>query len=125
MKKSTFNITGMHCASCVVRNEKALKKVPGVAEASVNFALKQAAVTYDEAQASEHDLHEAVRSMGYKAVPTTNDQRPTTHQQAHADKDNHQKYENMNHGEHSAAHSGGEHMHHAEVKGAKKKAVLA
>src|SRR3989344_3792958 len=119
MKKSIFAIEGMHCASCVMRNEKALKKVPGVAEASVNFALKRAAVTYDETQASEHDLLEAVRGIGYKAVPTTNDQRPLQ------PTDNYQKHENMDHGEHNAAHSGGEHVHHTEAKGAKKKSVLA
>jgi copper chaperone CopZ len=40
MKKISFAITGMHYASCVVRNERALKKVPGVEDTSVNFALK-------------------------------------------------------------------------------------
>ena len=31
-------ITGMTCASCVARNEKALRKLEGVSEADVNFA---------------------------------------------------------------------------------------
>src|SRR5262245_19274916 len=39
-------ITGMTCASCVNRVEKALKKAPGVLDASVNLATEQAAVTY-------------------------------------------------------------------------------
>ncbi|HCX38923.1 MAG TPA: hypothetical protein DHS36_01490, partial [Candidatus Veblenbacteria bacterium] len=57
MRTITFPIAGMHCASCVVLNEDSLKQVKGVAEASVNFALKQATVTFDESLASEHDLH--------------------------------------------------------------------
>ncbi|MDO8557647.1 MAG: heavy metal translocating P-type ATPase [bacterium] len=111
MKNISFNIKGMHCASCVVRNEKALKKVPGVEDASVNFALKQATVSYDETRATEHDLHNAIRQIGYE-VP------------AHAAK---------SHGEHASAaggmqHADGggdEHMHHGEVGEARKKAVWA
>ena len=41
-----FPVTGMTCASCVNRVEKALKKVPGVLDASVNLATEQASVTY-------------------------------------------------------------------------------
>lgn len=44
MKTTTFNIVGMHCASCVVRNEKSLKKVKGVRNASVNFGTHSATV---------------------------------------------------------------------------------
>jgi len=68
MKTITFPIVGMHCASCVVLNEDSLKKVPGVIEASVNFPLQQATVTFDEAQVGEPDLHQAVRRAGY-SVP--------------------------------------------------------
>ena len=40
-----LNITGMTCASCVARVEKALLKVPGVASASVNLATERATVS--------------------------------------------------------------------------------
>ncbi|TVR45899.1 MAG: copper-translocating P-type ATPase [Planctomycetota bacterium] len=39
-----LRITGMHCASCVARVEKALKGVPGVQDASVNLASEKASV---------------------------------------------------------------------------------
>ncbi len=55
----------MHCASCVARNEGALKKVPGVWQASVNFATGMCVVEYDETKASEHDLHAAIKKNGY------------------------------------------------------------
>ncbi len=79
MRTITFPIAGMHCASCVTLNEDSLAEVPGVADASVNFALKQATVTYDESCVSEHDLHEAVRRAGYD-IPTHQDR-----VQAHGD----------------------------------------
>jgi Cu+-exporting ATPase len=53
-------ITGMTCASCVRRMEKALTKVPGVQEASVNLATEQAAVRYDPAQVAPDKLLSAV-----------------------------------------------------------------
>ncbi|MFA4937129.1 MAG: heavy metal translocating P-type ATPase [Patescibacteria group bacterium] len=65
MKTITFPISGMHCASCVVLNEDSLKEVPGVVDASVNFVLKQATVTFDEKNATEYSLHQAVRRAGY------------------------------------------------------------
>ena len=40
----TLDITGMTCASCSARVEKALNKVPGVLEASVNLATEQATI---------------------------------------------------------------------------------
>jgi P-type Cu+ transporter len=41
---TTLLVEGMTCASCVTRVEKALKKVPGVAAASVNLATEKATV---------------------------------------------------------------------------------
>ena len=68
MKTTTFNIGGMHCASCVVRNEQALKKIKGVKEASVNYGTNSATVQYDETVASEKMLHDAVIKNGYKVL---------------------------------------------------------
>ena len=53
-----FEIGGMHCAACANRNELALKKLPGVAEAAVNFAMRSARVEFDPSQVSERALHE-------------------------------------------------------------------
>jgi Cu+-exporting ATPase len=59
-------IEGMTCASCVTRVEKALKKVPGVAEAEVNLATETATVRLGAGAAPEA-LVEAVRKAGYEA----------------------------------------------------------
>lgn len=65
MKKITFGIGGMHCASCVVLNEQAIKAVPGVKGASINFALRKASVEFDETKVSEVQIHKAVEEGGY------------------------------------------------------------
>src|SRR5216683_7654403 len=65
----TFNLEGMTCASCAIRIEKGLKKVPGVKDASVNFATEQATVTYDPAQANLEQMVQKVEAIGYKATP--------------------------------------------------------
>ncbi|MBI2443142.1 MAG: copper-translocating P-type ATPase [Candidatus Levybacteria bacterium] len=72
--KQTFALKGMHCASCVRVNERALKKVPGVTDAMVNFASETATVQYDQDRCSEKDLQEAVKKFGYALL--TNQQNP-------------------------------------------------
>jgi Cu+-exporting ATPase len=71
----TFPVTGMTCASCVRRVEKALTRVPGVAEASVNLATEKASVRFDPAAVRLEQLTAAVERAGYRvgappAAPT-------------------------------------------------------
>ncbi len=65
----TFNLEGMTCASCAMRIEKGLKKVPGVKHASVNFATEQATVMYDPSQSGIEQMVQKVEAVGYKATP--------------------------------------------------------
>ncbi|MEK7083153.1 MAG: HAD-IC family P-type ATPase, partial [Patescibacteria group bacterium] len=68
MKIITFNIVGMHCASCVARNERSLKKIKGVHNASVNFGTHSATVEFDEHIVDEKTLHGAVIKNGYHVL---------------------------------------------------------
>jgi copper chaperone CopZ len=52
MTTATFNIGGMHCPTCAVRNERTLKKFKGVLDATVNFATRSARVEFDDAVVS-------------------------------------------------------------------------
>lgn len=61
-----LGIAGMTCASCVTRVEKALKKVPGVTEATVNLATESARVSYQPSEQIEARLRRAVRDAGYE-----------------------------------------------------------
>lgn len=69
---ATFGVTGMTCASCVRRIERALSKVPGVQDVSVNLATEKARVIYDTAQTNPQGLHTAVERAGYgvRNLPT-------------------------------------------------------
>ncbi|MSR12750.1 MAG: copper-translocating P-type ATPase [Gammaproteobacteria bacterium] len=57
-------IEGAGCASCVVKIETALRNVPGVSYAEMNFAERTVAVTGSAATA---DLISAVQGIGYNA----------------------------------------------------------
>jgi len=66
-------VRGMTCASCVARVEKALKKVPGVEDASVNLATEQA--TVHGAALDADAIVAAVLQAGYEAAPVRRGQR--------------------------------------------------
>jgi Cu+-exporting ATPase len=61
-------IGGMTCASCAMRVEKALAKVPGVTHASVNLATETASVTSSDTASDPDALIAAVKKAGYEAT---------------------------------------------------------
>ncbi len=61
-----LQITGMHCASCSARLEKALNQLPEVT-AVVNIATEKASVTFNETSTGIPALIEAVRQTGFDA----------------------------------------------------------
>lgn len=65
LTERTLDIEGMTCASCVNRVQRALTKVEGVADASVNLATETAAVRFDPAAVDVAAIAEAVRKAGY------------------------------------------------------------
>jgi P-type Cu+ transporter len=67
-------VSGMTCASCVMRVEKKLKRVPGVADAAVNLATERATVTFDRTQTDTTALVKAVESAGYGATVNEQDE---------------------------------------------------
>ncbi len=62
-----LDILGMTCASCVIRVEKALRRVHGVIEANVNLAAKTASIRIELGAASTQELLNAVDKIGYEA----------------------------------------------------------
>ncbi|GCA50402.1 copper-transporting P-type ATPase [Sinorhizobium sp. KGO-5] len=65
-----LQIEGMTCASCVSRVEKALKAVPGVADAAVNLATEKATVRLLSGTVDMSALEAAVRGAGYELRKT-------------------------------------------------------
>ncbi|WP_330910436.1 heavy metal translocating P-type ATPase [Ramlibacter sp.] len=61
-----LGVAGMTCASCVNRVERALKKVPGVTDATVNLATESARVSFAPSEEMEAQIRRAVRNAGYE-----------------------------------------------------------
>jgi P-type Cu+ transporter len=70
----TLPITGMTCANCATTIERTLKKkVPGVTNASVNFATERAMVDFFSDAVSVEQIVAAIEKAGYGAVMPSED----------------------------------------------------
>lgn len=63
-----LRIKGMTCAACAQASERAVRKLPGITEASVNFATEKLSVSFDPGAASVEGIKAAVAKAGYEAV---------------------------------------------------------
>lgn len=64
---TTFVVEGMHCSSCAVAIEKALKRRDGILHANLTFATEKLEVKYDSEQANIPFIKEVVEKVGFKA----------------------------------------------------------
>ncbi|MDI3327992.1 MAG: heavy metal translocating P-type ATPase [Alicyclobacillaceae bacterium] len=67
LSRVTLNVEGMSCAACAARIEKGLARLPGVEQASVNFALERASVAYYPGVVTPEEILKKVEDLGYKA----------------------------------------------------------
>jgi Cu+-exporting ATPase len=67
-QKVVLPVQGMTCASCVSRVQTALNQVPGVIDATVNFATEKATVQYIPSLVGVKDLARATEAVGYKLL---------------------------------------------------------
>lgn len=67
-ERVSFPVTGMTCAACQARVQRALQSEPGVSDATVNLVTNSAAVVYDPAAVTPQRLIDAVRATGYDAT---------------------------------------------------------
>jgi Cu2+-exporting ATPase/Cu+-exporting ATPase len=101
MHTQTYNVKGMHCASCSSVIEKTFKKVDGVHVAEVNYGTEKAKVSFDPAKTNPHELSKKIEPLGYSLVVP----------------------DHSNHGSQSAAEMGmspGEHAAHLGLNQTKK-----
>ena len=66
LKKESFRVSGMSCASCAARIEKVLNKLSGIYNATVNFANESLQVEYDEDEISLEEIKEKVKKLGFE-----------------------------------------------------------
>jgi Cu+-exporting ATPase len=75
-------VSGMTCAACSARVQRALEKQPGVEDANVNLMMKTATVRFDPDAMSPERLVEAIRQTGYGAELAPPDQTAFEEQEA-------------------------------------------
>ncbi len=63
----TLSVSGMTCAACQARVQRTLEHQPGVASATVNLMMANAAVHFDPTRVTPEQLVEAIRESGYGA----------------------------------------------------------
>ncbi len=68
LKLLALDVEGMTCASCSARVERALGKLPGVSDASVNLATERAELHYDPHATDIQRIADAIRDTGYTPV---------------------------------------------------------
>ncbi len=73
LQSITLSVEGMTCASCVGRVEKALKKVQGVQQATVNLATERASIVADSS-VNSRNLIQAISKAGFDAKVIASDQ---------------------------------------------------
>jgi Cu+-exporting ATPase len=64
-KRIELPVTGMSCAACSARVQKALSEMKGVSSASVNLAAERATINYDPAALSVGDFIHLIKDLGY------------------------------------------------------------
>jgi len=72
-EKVTIPVGGMGCAACAARIEQALKNLPGVSSAFVNFATEKATVVYSPREVQIQMMRDAITKAGYKPLEEKTD----------------------------------------------------
>jgi Cu2+-exporting ATPase len=67
--ESVFAVGGLRCAACAASIEQALRALPGVREAEVQYAARRARVVWERAATRASQLAAAVVAAGYRAYP--------------------------------------------------------
>ena len=81
-ERLTFPVSGMTCAACQARVQRALVRAPGVEEANVNLMTNEATVTFDSALTRPETLVDTVRATGYGAELPVEGQNTVAEQEA-------------------------------------------
>lgn len=68
LQKMSIGVQGMTCANCSARVERALNRVDGVSEASVNLATEKATVQFLPGAVTLEGITDTIRQAGYDVV---------------------------------------------------------
>jgi Cu2+-exporting ATPase len=69
LKQASLILEGITCAACIWLNERHLKQLPGIKEASVNYASHRARISWDDSVIKLSAILAEIRKLGYQAHP--------------------------------------------------------
>jgi len=72
MKEETFDVRGMHCASCSFVISEKIKTLPGVKSINVNLASEKAIVSYDPEIITLDNMNQEINKLGYSLLSIKN-----------------------------------------------------
>ncbi len=108
--RSRLRIEGMDCASCAMKIETALKRVPGVTEVGVSITAGTATILHGT-EVDDAVLAAKVNALGYQARPDAGGTpAPGTGCAAHPHHD-HTGHDHAGHDHHDHDHAGHQHAH--------------
>ena len=84
--KKAFPVLNMHCAGCANNVERTVKKLPGVTEASVNFATNTLTILYENDKLTPGEIRAAVLAAGYDLIVEE------THKEERQEEEQHKHY---------------------------------
>ena len=67
-KKLILNIGGMSCINCARSIEKALKKLDGVTQATINLAAEKALIDYNPTIVTQKKIEDTITEVGYQVI---------------------------------------------------------
>ncbi len=68
-RRIDLHVPGVHCANCIRKVEGAVRPLPGVIAARVNFSTRRLAVEWDEGRQTADSIVAAVEGAGFEAQP--------------------------------------------------------
>ncbi len=95
MTKETFQIKGMHCASCSAIITKKLSKLDGVKDINVNFATEKANINFDDSKVNMEAMNNEISKLGYTIHGLGK-----SHDMPNMSAEDHAKMSGMDHSEH-------------------------
>ena len=63
--KKTFNVKGMHCASCSSLIKRRISKLQGIEACEVNYATEKAQISFESDKISLDKMNDEIKKIGY------------------------------------------------------------
>jgi Cu2+-exporting ATPase len=79
-REAALLLEGIRCSACVWLNEQVIRRLPGVADVSINYATRRARVRWNPARLSLTAILAAIARIGYRASPYDRTRADAVHQ---------------------------------------------